>query len=831
MVPCVLLGKMAPLIALLAVTAIYASANRVHWYLGSYDSAYAAENTAFLAEHMQIVDGVLHCCTGLQVLSDGSMAPANRSLYSHLIETDRGHDPIMIPISPSTEAVQARVAHRAIPALVQWVSHANISGLISDYEPHANTTSDHADAYASFLTDLGAALHAAGKRLAVCISDWGILGAPHWPAYARAAADMYVSMGSTYAEQGPGDILAKAHVLEMKAAFPLESLAVGVGTVVPDPQSCAGTTDDYKWTEKSFDGFLTWLEREGVTTLAIWPADIAALLYKNAHYCGAPPWLYSRLKAFREGRWHQPPAERFVSLDPPHTFWPPAAEIENFTVSPPGAMLPTGWGRQHYFGATFSDTFASRLALLHAPASAVASASGRVSVPSAGTWYVCVRYEAPYRFEVDFTVTASQSGVRKLAKLYGRRSSPKIWPFGWSQRNHQIAGCGANPTPECHWTWGATEGWVWEFYPARLTAGEVEIKIEVANTTRSGVLGDRNLDVVLLTNNLTDIRMRMVNEQQLALDGLLSQHDEVFLRVANSAADPLKLSVPYGAYHSAYASQHLICIPFCHQSSNGKVYSSIAPLAIEVKARSTSEWVEVGSRLDSFNDGSLTVHSNLTSPGGFTVEYGLRQGNSILPLGTFASTSSTSVEVAFSANTRATRWVRPVDFDVSAALQEADTAKLPRGRSPPQLTPIFGYSFCDSSRIRDIEPNCYLTASTSPSYARETARFASIFPISDTNKRSKRDPALAGDLLHGRGYFEARTEIHNLTKLQAHLENMSATGLASDVLVVSLGDEIVLSVPTDPTLADKAFAEWQAKHHTPTRCPHFNASWKAGDAK
>ena len=47
-----------------------------------------------------------------------------------------------------------------------------------------------------------------------------------------------------------------------------------------------------KWNAQSFDGFLTWLEREGVAALAIWPADIAALLYKNEHYCGAPPWLY-----------------------------------------------------------------------------------------------------------------------------------------------------------------------------------------------------------------------------------------------------------------------------------------------------------------------------------------------------------------------------------------------------------------------------------------------------------------------------------------------------------------------------------------------------------
>jgi hypothetical protein len=51
--------------------------------------------------------------------------------------------------------------------------------------------------------------------------------------------------------------------------------------------------------------------------------------------------------------------------DPEGTFWPPAAEIENFTVTPKGSMAPTEWGREHYFGATFSDTFASRKARRH----------------------------------------------------------------------------------------------------------------------------------------------------------------------------------------------------------------------------------------------------------------------------------------------------------------------------------------------------------------------------------------------------------------------------------------------------------------------------------
>ena len=103
---------------------------------------------------------------------------------------------------------------------------------------------------------------------------------------------------------------------------------------------------------------------------------------------------------------------------------------------------------------------------------------------------------------------------------------------------------------------------MWEYYPAQLSAGDVSIELTMSNATAAGATGplaDRNLDAVLLTNNLTDIKMRMENEQQLALDSLLSQHDEVYVKVTNKGSAAMRLDVPYEAYHSAYPSQHLIC--------------------------------------------------------------------------------------------------------------------------------------------------------------------------------------------------------------------------------------------------------------------------------
>jgi hypothetical protein len=145
-----------------------------------------------------------------------------------------------------------------------------------------------------------------------------------------------------------------------------------------------------------------------------------------------------------------------------------------------------------------------------------------------------------------------------------------------------------------------------------LAAGAVTITLTASNETvpKGQLSADRNVDVVMLNNNLTDIKMRSVNEQQLALGGLLTQHDEVFMKVTNRGTD-MNLSIPFCAYHSAYGSQHMYCIPMCHpQKGTGKVYSSIAALNIFAKAGSTtSKWVEVGSRMDAFDDGTVVLRS------------------------------------------------------------------------------------------------------------------------------------------------------------------------------------------------------------------------------
>ena len=51
-------------------------------------------------------------------------------------------------------------------------------------------------------------------------------------------------------------------------------------------------TGDYGWTQATLTAFLEWVRAQGITQVGVWPADIAALLYKQPHYCGVEPWMY-----------------------------------------------------------------------------------------------------------------------------------------------------------------------------------------------------------------------------------------------------------------------------------------------------------------------------------------------------------------------------------------------------------------------------------------------------------------------------------------------------------------------------------------------------------
>ena len=57
----------------------------------------------------------------------------------------------------------------------------------------------------------------------------------------------------------------------------------------------------------------------------------------------------------------------------------------------------------------------------------------------------------------------------------------------------------------------------------------------------------------MLTTNLSDIKMRALNEQgSVPMDGLFTQRNKVFLKVTNHGNEDMTLQIPFCAYHSSY---------------------------------------------------------------------------------------------------------------------------------------------------------------------------------------------------------------------------------------------------------------------------------------
>lgn len=288
-----------------------AAKREVYWYLGDYSTAYVIENKAFVdGSHSAVISGVLHCCGGPSVLANGTLAvlAAEHQLWRALTEPEvaKKLKPVMLPLSPDTWAVQSGTAVKVVPALVALVVELGIDGFIADYEPHANTTTAHAEAFTKFLTALASGLHAKGKQLGVCVSDWGVIGPLHYKLLSTCKADLWVSMGSTYygkdvKDPTRGGEIDKLHVAQMVSVFPLDSIAVGIGTVAPQGACSAAPglmTGQYGWTQTSLEAFLAWVSSQGISKLGIWRADIAALLYKQPHYCGVEPWMLAQFQSF-----------------------------------------------------------------------------------------------------------------------------------------------------------------------------------------------------------------------------------------------------------------------------------------------------------------------------------------------------------------------------------------------------------------------------------------------------------------------------------------------------------------------------------------------------
>ncbi len=258
-------------------------------------------------------------------------------------------------------------------------------------------------------------------------------------------------------------------------------------------------------------------------------------------------------------------------------------EAEEFKVEKPaGGADPAGWQSkpwgENYYAATFANTFLSRKAFLGAPENCAETvASVTVSVPAAGRYLVLVRYEAAYRFETQFKVKVEQGGKVALDRLYGARQNVKIWAFGKKLVN------------EVGWDWGAVENIVWEGHDAYVDLQAGAAKITLAAAQQPAPAAKRNVDLVLLTRDEAQVRERIEKESQyLPLDGLLTQAGDVYVKATGGATVTLTLKwTEHSPYWVHLRKWHM-------------------PLSVPVGG----SWVEVGSSMDSLNDGQWTLEAS-----------------------------------------------------------------------------------------------------------------------------------------------------------------------------------------------------------------------------
>ena len=440
------------------------------------------------------------------------------------------------------------------------------------------------------------------------------------------------------------------------------------------------------------------------------------------------------------------------------------AEAEEFSVDEPadagsGQWRTMSWGQNYYCG-TFSNTFLSRKAFLGAPERAKDSAARiKVKVPKAGRYLALVRYEAVPRFQTQFQLRVEQAGKVKLDRLYGARENIKVWPFG------------SRLQPEVLMSWGAVENIVWEGHDAlvELEAGEARVVLTAGEQPEPAAR--RNVDLVMLTSDLPQVAERIAKENQLPLDGMLTQAGDVHLKLHNADNGvPVQLTIPPGTEHSPYWL-HL---------------RDWKPKTIEAQPGQSSEWVEVGSLLDTLNDGQWRLNAKGDGKLRFGIEIGVRGVDGRIESIRRIDDLTGDAELAYRADTRYSREIRPA-AEVLRELVEYLKAHPIRG-SPPRRTLVYGYTF--SRRENDDSYNTLVD---------EFVRLIGATAL-DTGAGGSfsKDHALVADYLDVRGKTPQQ--------LREIGEKLKAEGRADKIAVVSLGDEITL--PTPPADDHTSFRQW-----------------------
>jgi hypothetical protein len=435
------------------------------------------------------------------------------------------------------------------------------------------------------------------------------------------------------------------------------------------------------------------------------------------------------------------------------------AEAEEFQVGKGGWQAkPFG---TNFYAATFANSFLSRQAYLGAPEQCERStATIEVQVPKAGKYLALVRYEAAYRFETRFTLQIEQNGKTKLDRLYGSRDNIKVWAFKQKLKK------------EIGWDWGAGENVVWEGHDAAVELEAGKAKLTLIADKQPEDAARRNVDLVMLTSDEAQVKDRIEKENYLPLDGMLTQAGDVYLKVHNAKdSGALMLTVPNGTEHSPY------WVHIRHWK----------PVVIKAEPGQSTDWIEVGSVLDTLSDGQWGLTAAGKGVLSFDLEVGVKNADGKIETIRKLEKQTGNVGLAYYGNMRYSRKIRTADEVLYDLVDYLKKQPAPSG-APLKRTLLFGYTF-------EPKPG-------NDKYNAALGEFLKLMGATALGKGA--NEALDGPSPLARGYIDVRGV--PTAKLEEHCKQLQAKGEAEKIAVVSLGDEIGLSQP--PATDHASFRAW-----------------------
>ena len=329
-------------------------------------------------------------------------------------------------------------------------------------------------------------------------------------------------------------------------------------------------------------------------------------------------------------------------------------EAEEFKLT--GQWQVKNWG-ENYYAATIANTFLSRKSFIQAPEQCKESiATINFRIDSEGDYLVLVRYEAVYRFETQFRVKIEQNRKILMDRLYGSRENLKIWAFGKKLQK------------EVAWSWGAVENIVWEGHDAIVSLKPGIAKISLIASNQPEPAAKRNIDIVMLIKDQEEVKKRIDKERYLPLDGLLTQAGDVWLKIKNTGNEKIDVKSLGFQEHSPYWV-HL---------------RNWRQLNISVQPNQVTDWIEVGSTMDTLNDGQWRFWTS----GSCIFEFGVRDADGkIEKIREFTLPGSGKLELIGYADTRYSKKISTPEEEIKKIVEYIKSIKT-YGKKP-EKTLIF----------------------------------------------------------------------------------------------------------------------------------------------